>query len=123
MLKNRKKKGFTLIELIVVIAILGILAVIAVPKLTSFQGNANKKAVTSNLKLIDNAIATYASDKNVERSSVDQTEATTLLATWPTQTGVTYSVTAAGEAQAVVGAAADIPGLTNGATYTLTSLP
>lgn len=40
MKKNRKKKGFTLIELIVVIAVLAILALIAVPRLAGFTDRA-----------------------------------------------------------------------------------
>lgn len=49
---KRKKKGFTLIELIIVIAILGILAVVAIPKLGGFQTSAKKKADIVNAKRI-----------------------------------------------------------------------
>lgn len=50
------KKGFTLIELIVVIAILGILALIAIPKLTGVQEDARKNSDIANAKSIANVI-------------------------------------------------------------------
>ncbi|MBU3160427.1 prepilin-type N-terminal cleavage/methylation domain-containing protein [Clostridium frigoris] len=53
-----KRKGFTLIELIIVIAIIGILAVIAVPKFSGILKDAKVKADISSAKVI--ADATYA---------------------------------------------------------------
>ena len=56
--KNIKKRGFTLIELIIVIAIIGILAVIAVPKFSGVLKDAKVKSDIASAKVI--ADATYA---------------------------------------------------------------
>ena len=57
MFKNlrKKKKGFTLIELIIVIAILAILAAVAIPRLASMTNKAKDSAEKSNIKSITNA--------------------------------------------------------------------
>ena len=57
MLKNlkKKKKGFTLIELIIVIAIIAILAAVAIPKFGQVKKDANIKSDIANAKTIANA--------------------------------------------------------------------
>lgn len=52
-LKN--KKGFTLVELIIVIAILGIIAAIAVPKFKNIQESSKRKADVVTAKMLAKA--------------------------------------------------------------------
>lgn len=85
MRNNQKKKGFTLIELIVVIAILGILATVAVPKLSGFQTSAKKKAdIASARVLVDAAQAAVADEATITGgASLADTGLTNYVNTWP----------------------------------------
>lgn len=61
---KKNKKGFTLVELLVVIAIIGILAVVAVPALFSNINKAKVASVESDYSSIKSAALSYYSDTN-----------------------------------------------------------
>lgn len=63
-MKKLNKKGFTLIELMIVIAIIAILAAILVPNFVKARAQGQLTACKSNLKNIGTAMEMYASDHN-----------------------------------------------------------
>lgn len=71
-LKNKKKKGFTLIELIIVIAIIAILAAVAIPKFTSISKDAKIKSDIANAKTISNAVSALIAEGEINVPSSDE---------------------------------------------------
>jgi len=108
MRKKLNKKGFTLIELVVVIAILGILALVAIPRFTGMRADANESAVISNLRNIQTAAEVYASSSNQKITDVNSTDdgvgilAALGVAAMPVGPGITSYVVTGGEAIATV---------------------
>lgn len=62
-LKNNKKKGFTLVELIVVLVILAILAALLIPALTGYIDKAKDKSIIAETRQIVMAAQTLADEE------------------------------------------------------------
>lgn len=68
---KKKKKGFTLLELLVVLAILAILIAIAIPV---YKGQKEKAAITAhnaNVRVLETAVESYKQDHGEYPENVD----------------------------------------------------
>lgn len=70
----KKKKGFTLIELIIVIAILALLIAIAIPKYQQSNLSAQATAHNANVRVLKNAAILYSidhpDDKDIKQDEI-----------------------------------------------------
>lgn len=69
--KLKDKKGFTLVELIVVLVILAILAALLVPALTGYIDRANKQAIVAETRSAVMAAQTIADEQYAKGTAVD----------------------------------------------------
>lgn len=61
---SSNRRGFSLLELVIVVVILGILGAIAIPRLSRGSAGAADSALTSNLAVLRNAIDLFAAEHN-----------------------------------------------------------
>jgi type IV pilus assembly protein PilA len=70
-LRENRKKGFTLVELIVVLVILAILAAVLVPALTGYIDRAKEKSIVAETRQVVMAAQTLADEQGVDTDTVD----------------------------------------------------
>ena len=94
-----RKKGFTLVEIMIVVAIIGLLAAIAVPNFIRARAQAQATSCISNLKQINGAVQMWAMDTG---AATDATPGATsdlapYIKSWPYcgSTANTYEIPAA----------------------------
>ncbi len=71
--QNKKKKGFTLIELIIVIAIIAILAAIAIPNFLGIQRKSKIKADIASAKTIYDATSAAIAEGKINPETIAKT--------------------------------------------------
>ncbi len=84
----RTRKGFTLVEILIVVVILGILAAIVIPQFTNASTEAKESNLKSNLQTVRAQLELYKL-RNNDTPPADETTFVSLMTT-PDVNGMTY---------------------------------
>ncbi|HVT11403.1 MAG TPA: prepilin-type N-terminal cleavage/methylation domain-containing protein [Fimbriimonadaceae bacterium] len=92
MIIRTSKRGFTLMELLIVIIVIAVLAAIALPRFINSGLRSKESSLKADLKLYRNAIQTFSNDTGAYPASLSDLAVTTAPASGLDSTGSSKSI-------------------------------
>ena len=68
------RRGFSLLEMLIVISIVGVLSAVAVPRFTNSVAMANTARIQSDLQVLNSAIVMYQAEKGTNPAKIEDLE-------------------------------------------------